>query len=84
MTRPTGESYRAAIDGTDVPYNGEPRFNRVSVKRTDANTIEETDKFNDKPLVISRMTLSVDGKSISITANDLEAHQIEQFTATKQ
>jgi len=55
MTRPTGESYRAVIDGTQAPYNGEPRFNRVSVKRIEANTIEETDKFNDKPLVISRM-----------------------------
>jgi len=67
-----------------VPYDGEPRFNRVSVKRIDANTIEETSKFNDKPLVISRMTTSVDGKSMNITANDLEAHQIERFTATKQ
>jgi hypothetical protein len=69
MTSPTGESYRAAIDGTDVPFDGEPRFNRVFVKRIDANTIEETNKFNDKPLVISRMTPSVDGKSMNITAN---------------
>lgn len=84
MTRPTGQWYRATLDGPDAPYNGEPRFNGVSVRRIDASTIEETDKFNGKVLVVSRMSISSDGKSMTITVKGLEAHETEQFTAIKQ
>jgi hypothetical protein len=84
MSRPTGQSYTATLDGTDARYNGEPRFNGVSVKRIDANTIEETDKFNDKVLVISRMTLSVDGNGMTILVRDLESATMGRFTASRQ
>lgn len=84
MTRPTGQSYRAKLDGTDAPYIGEPRFDSVSVKRIDASTIEETDKFNGKTLTVLRVTVNADGKTMTIAVNDLESGTTGQFTASKQ
>jgi len=84
MSRPTGQSYRAKLDGPDSPYVGEPRFNAVAIKGIDANTIEENDKFNGKVLTVSRMTLTADGKSMNISVHDLEDGSTAQFTATKQ
>lgn len=84
MTRPTGQSYRARLDGADAPYNGEPRFDTVSVKRIDANSIEETDKFSGKILTVLRMTVSADGKTMTIAVKDLESGTTGRFTASKQ
>lgn len=84
MSRPTGQSYTAKLDGPDARYNGEPRFNSVSAKRIGANTIEESDKFNDKVLVVSRMVLSTDGKTMTIVVKDLESGETGQYTASKQ
>jgi hypothetical protein len=83
MSRPTGQSYNVKLDGPDASYTGEPRFNSVSVRRIDARTIEETDKFNDKVLVVSHMTLSVDGKTMTIMVKDLESRTTGQFTTRK-
>jgi hypothetical protein len=84
MSRPTGQSYRANLNGSDSPYLGEARFNGVAVKRIDANTIEENDKFNGKVLTVSRMTVTADGKSMNISVHDLEDDNRGQFTAIKQ
>ena len=84
MSRPTGQSYRAELDGPDAPYIGEPRFNGVSVRRIDAKTIEENDKYNGKVLSLFRMTIAADGKSMNISVHDFEDGTTAQFTATKQ
>jgi hypothetical protein len=34
MNRPTGQTYRAQLDGPEAAYVGEPRSNQVSVRRT--------------------------------------------------
>jgi hypothetical protein len=54
------------------------------VKRIGPNTIEETDKFNDTVLVVSRMTVGVDGKTMIILVKDLESSTTGRFTASKQ
>jgi len=84
MSRPTGESYRAVLDGSEAPYVGAPRFNGVAIKRIDANTIEESDKFNGTVLAVSRLTVAADGESMNISVHDLEAGTTGLFTATKQ
>ena len=84
MSRPSGASYSAELDGPDSPYIGEPRFNKVSVKRIDARTIEETDKFNGKVLTVSRMTVTADGTLMNLSVHDLEAGTTGKFTATRQ
>ena len=48
MTDQVGDSYTAKFDGKDYPYKGDPGVTTVSLKKIDANTIEETDKLNGK------------------------------------
>lgn len=84
MNRPTGQTYRAKLNGSDSRYLGETRFNGVAVKRIDANTIEENDKYNGKVLVVSLMIVTANGRSMNIRVHDLEEGTTEQFTATKQ
>jgi hypothetical protein len=84
MSRATGQSYRAPLDGTDAPYNGDPNVIAVSVKRIDANTIEETYKFDGKAPSVARVSVSADGKSLTFAVKDLDAGTTTQYTALKQ
>jgi hypothetical protein len=84
MTEPTGQSYVAKLDGTDASYQGDPGINTVSVKRVDKNTFEETDKRDGKAIFVSRMTVSADGKSLTMVNHDLERDETARFTAAKQ
>jgi hypothetical protein len=75
MSRPTGQSYRAPLDGKDAPYEGDPNVIAVSVKRIDANTIEETYKFDGKAPTVARVSVSADGDSMTMTVKDLDLAQ---------
>jgi hypothetical protein len=70
MSDPNGNSYDAKFDGKDYPINGDPGHTMVSLKRVGNDTIEETDKRDGKVVGISRMTVSQDGKSISVQYTD--------------
>jgi hypothetical protein len=84
MTDPTGQSYTAKLDGTDASYMGDPGISSVSVKRIDANTVEETDKRDGKPISVTRITVSADGKILTFASHDLLAGTTSKFTAMKQ
>jgi hypothetical protein len=84
MSRPPALSYRAKLDGTVAPYEGDPEKHGVSVRRLDANTIEETDELNGKPTSILRWTVSADWKSMTIVVKDVQAGTTTHFSATKQ
>jgi len=84
MSNPTGQSYTAKLDGTDAPYKGDPGTTSVSVKRVDKNTMEETDKRDGKVITVSRMTLSVDGKSMTIAFDDKLHGTTGKIVAQKQ
>ena len=43
-----GQSYDVKFDGKDYPIQGDPGQTMVSLKKVDANTLEETDKRNGK------------------------------------
>ncbi len=66
----TGESYDAKFDGKDYPYKGDPGVTSVSLKKIDANTIEETDKRDGKVIAVSRLTISRDGKTMKFNVDD--------------
>jgi hypothetical protein len=83
MSRPTGESFRAKLDGTDSPYVGDPSITAVSIKLIDGNSIEETDKVNDKPVSIVRRTIAADGKSMAIEGRDLQTGIVTRLSAKK-
>jgi hypothetical protein len=84
MTTPTGQSYTAKLDGTEAPYNGDPGTTSVSVKKTGPNTLEETDKREGKVISVARITVSADGKTMKIVADDKLRGTQSEITATKQ
>jgi hypothetical protein len=84
MTTPTGQSYTAKLDGTDAPYKGDPGTSSVSVTRIGQSMIEETDKRDGKVISIARMTVSPDGKTMTIAVNDKLHGTTMQFVADKQ
>jgi len=81
---PPGQSYSAKLDGTDAPYNGDPGTTSVSVKLVDKNTLEETDKRDGKVISVQRITLSADGKKLTIAVEDKLQGTTSQFVAIKQ
>jgi hypothetical protein len=84
MSSPTGQSYTAKLDGTEAPYKGDPGTTSVSVKRVDKNTMEETDKRDGKVIVVLRMTVAADGKTMTVKADDKLHGTTSQITAAKQ
>jgi hypothetical protein len=84
MSRPTGQSYTAKLDGTDSRYKGAVDTNSVSVKRIDENTIEETYKRDGRAINIARMTIAPDGKSMTLVVKPVEGGTPSQFTLRKQ
>ena len=84
MSDPVGDSYTANFDGKDYPYKGDPGTTSVSLKKIDANTIEETDKRNGKVISVAHMTIGPDGKTMKITVEDKLRDTTSNWTADKQ
>jgi len=79
-----GQSYDAKFDGKDYPVVGDPGKRSVSVKRVDANTVEETDRRQGKIVDEIRLAAAADGKTIAVTDKDLAHGQTMTFTLDKQ
>ena len=84
MTNPTGQSYTAKLDGTEAPYKGDPGTTSVSVKKTGPSSIDETDKRDGKVISIAHMTVSADGKTMTLALEDKLHGTTSKFTAQKQ
>ena len=65
-----GQSYDAKFDGKEYPIKNDPAETTVSLKRIDANTIQETDRRGGKVIDIIRMAASADGKTLSVEDAD--------------
>jgi hypothetical protein len=84
MTSGTGQSYTAAMDGTDSPYKGDPGVTSVSVKAMGANAFQETDKRDGKAINIAKVSVAADGKTMTITVHDKLRGTTSTFVAMKQ
>lgn len=79
-----GQTYDAKFDGKEYPTKNDPANTMVSLKRIDANTIEETDRRGGKVTDIIRTVASADGKSLSVEDVD-QVHKTKMtYTMTKQ
>ena len=79
-----GDSYDAKFDGKDYPFKGDPGTTSVSLKKIDANTIEETDKRNGKVIIVNRMTVAADGKTMKVAVDDKLHNQTAHWTAERE
>ncbi|MFZ0744255.1 MAG: hypothetical protein WAM85_07600 [Terracidiphilus sp.] len=84
MSDPTGETYTAKLDGTDAPVKGAYGYDTVSLKKIDAHTIEETDKRNGTVVDVAKMTVSPDGKKMTIVETSKLTDRTSTYVATKQ
>jgi dipeptidyl aminopeptidase/acylaminoacyl peptidase len=80
----TGENYSASFDGKDYPYKGDPGTTSVVLKRIDNNTIEETDKRDGEVVFVSRITVSPDGKSLTMVSEDKRRGITDTWVAEKE
>jgi hypothetical protein len=84
VTTSMGDSYTAKFDGKDYPYKGNPGITSVSMKRINPNTIEETDKKDGKAISTQRMTISPNGRTITLVMHDLKRNDTATIIAEKQ
>lgn len=79
-----GQSYDAKFDGKEYLTKNDPGNTMVSLKRIDANTIEETDRRDGKVTDIIRITVSADGRSLSVVDTDPVRNIKMTYTMMKQ
>jgi hypothetical protein len=84
MSDQNGRSYDARFDGNDYPILGDPGHTRIWLKRMGTRMIEETDKRGGKIVGVTRMTVSTDGKSISVEYTDKEHGTTTTYTMEKR
>lgn len=84
MSTPVGETYTAKLDGKDYPTKGIYGYDSVSLKRVNDHTIEETDKRGGKVIEVSKMTVSADGKKMTIVSTSKLTGRVSTFVAEKQ
>jgi hypothetical protein len=84
MTTPTGQSYSAPVDGTDSPFMGDPGQTSVSIKRVNDSTVDETDRRDGKVIGSAHISVSADGKTMTVAWKDALHGSSGSFTAMKQ
>jgi len=62
-----------AYDGKDYPVTGNPNVETVAIKRTDANTLEVTEKKAGNVVATLTVKASADGKTINTAFNGTNA-----------
>jgi hypothetical protein len=79
-----GQSYDAKFDGKEYPIAGDPGHTSVTLKKIDANTVEETDHRGGKVTDEIRLATSKDGKTLEVTDKDVVHGQTTTLTLEKQ
>jgi hypothetical protein len=63
----THAMFLSKFDGKDVPYEGNPDADTASPKKIDDNSYENTWKKGGKATITSKVVVSADGKTMTIT-----------------
>jgi hypothetical protein len=80
----TGGSYTARFDGKDYPYKGDAGISTVSLRKIDANTIEETFKLGSKVIGVARTSIAAGGRSLSVSFKDVARDVTMKWMADKK
>jgi len=80
--KPYATSYKVTLDGTPAPLQGSPVADMISVKKIDDRTRETKTTKAGSPVSVSRVTVSADGKTITVTGSGLNPKGVKTtFTA---
>jgi hypothetical protein len=69
----TSTDFTAKFDGKEYPESGNPDFDRISLKRTDAFTVDSVQKRDGKVATTNHTTVSKDGKVLTFTTKGTNA-----------
>ena len=85
MLTPTGEpASDAKFDGKDYPVKGPDAARTVSLKKVNDRSIDLTIKHEGKIVNVNHMTVSADGKTLTVKAEAKAQNDTRSFTFTKQ
>ena len=84
LTNATGLSYTAKLDGTDAPVKGDPGVTSISVKMLGKDTMEEAYKRDGKVVASYKSTVSADGKTLRVIADDKLQGTTTKYVSHKQ
>ena len=84
MSDKAGNWYTARFDGKDYPYKGDVGISTVSLRKIDANTIEETFKLGSKVIGVARTSIAAGGRSLSVSFKDVARDVTMKWTADKK
>ena len=79
-----GQSYDAKFDGKKYLTANDPGKTWVSLKRISSDTVEETDSRDGKVTDVIRMTVSADGRTMSVVDDDRAHGTTMQYRMSKQ
>ena len=65
--KPSHWELQAKYDGKFVPFKGNPDSDMLAYKRIDANTVEATTTLKGKPAQVTKIVVSADGKTRTLT-----------------
>jgi len=65
--KPSHWEFQAKYDGKFVPFKGNPDADMLSYKRIDANTVESMTQLKGKPAQTTKVVVSADGKTRTLT-----------------
>ena len=76
--KPLHYEWTGKFDGNDYAVTGDPRADMLSVKKVDDHTLTGTGKKDGKVISTSRIVLSADGKTRTVTASgtDAKGHKV--------
>ena len=84
MSDPTGDSYSAKFDGKQYPFPGSRGNRLVSLRRVDDRTFEETRTRDGVVVLVGKMTVSPDGKKMTIVSTVPQTKTTTTYVAYKQ
>lgn len=79
-----GQTYDAKFDGKKYLTVNDPGKTWVSLRRVSDGTIEETDTRDGKVVDVYRMTVSADGKAMTVVDKDVRRGTTSQYKMLKQ
>ena len=82
VSEPTGLTYTAKLDGTSAPVKGSFGYDSISVKKLDANGLEQTGSRGGQTVFVSKWT--VKGKTLTEETTAKPSERTSTFTWTKQ
>lgn len=83
MSRATGESYRAQIDGPPAPYAGNPAITHVLVTRAGPRELIEKSLYRGEVLTILYRSISADGRTQLLRAENVKTGSISAARSNK-